>query len=890
MGEAQWQQVKEAFHRICDLSPETRGKHLEGLEREDPEVAEEVRSLLAAHESTDSFLESSAVIDLAAVAVASLAQGGFRHGSELGPYRIDQEIGRGGMGEVYRASRFSDFEQRVAIKVVRSSLRGDALRRFLDERQILARLQHPNIARLLDGGTAEDGTPYLVMEAIEGQPIDHYCDRYRLSIGQRIELLRSVCEAVHYAHQNLVVHRDLKPSNILVTADGVPKLLDFGIAALIDPEQGHTSSRSDADAQRLVGPMTPQYASPEQLRGEAMSTASDIYSLGVLAYRLLVGTSPYRLDTSRPAEVFRLVCETEPEPPSALLGRPVDPDAERPWDRPETRAALRRRLAGDLDAIVLMALRKNPQDRYGSAQALADDLRHHLEGRPVLARGSGFTYVVGRWMNRHRTVVAAVSLVLLAMVVGIVSTLRQTRIAEQQRAAAERRFDELRALTNAFLFEVHDAVAPLPGSTAVRQLVVDKAREYLERLAAESEGDPSLETELAIAWTRLGDVQGARGQASLSDTAGALASYRRALALLEDLAPTGGTLAPDDDLAIERQRAIIHRQMGTLLLLQGDRLSATAHHVLSCRMLEDLVALTPADRGLRLELARSLQRHAQVEIMAQNYEKALTGRMRALEMLGALAEGPVRAQHDPERSVATAAARGPGEAAGLDREILAELATAHVLVGDVFEQLERLEDALESFRKALELDRRLAADHPLDAEQNHHLLSSHARLGSLLHEIERPEEALGHLENARRIGEVLVSSDPFDARSRRSLLLVRQKIAGISQSLGRLEGAIALFRQIIEDARELSALDPTSVRAERDVAVAHYRLALALEAWAGKGATDPPSLWREARGAFEDSLEIFLDLARRGVLEPRDDHAEGELRDNIARCDAALGE
>lgn len=873
MAGARWQRVKEAFHQACELGPKARRALLGNLEKNDPGVATEVRSLLEAHESTDPFLESSAVIDLAARAVAHTSGGGIRQGSEVGPYRIEQEIGRGGMGEVYQASRFSDFEQRVAIKVVRSSLAGEALRRFLDERQILARLEHPNIARLLDGGTAGDGTPYLVMEAIEGLPIDRYCDHHRLPLRRRIELLRTVCEAVHYAHQNLIVHRDLKPSNILVTAEGMPKLLDFGIAALIDPERGRTTSWSDADAERLAGPMTPQYASPEQLRGDSVSTASDIYSLGVLACRLLAGSSPYRIDGGRPVEIFRAVCETEPEPPSALLDSEPETEDDSPWIRPESRSALRRHLAGDLDAIVLMALRKEPKARYGSAEALAADLGRHLDGLPVVARGGTFAYVVGKWMRRHRTLVAATLLVVVATLTGIVSTVRQTRIAEQQRAAAERRFDELRRLTNAFLFDVHDAVAPLPGSTAVRQMVVDTAREYLERLAAESGGDPDLETELAIAWTRLGDVQGARGRASLSDTAGALESYRQALTLLESLAPLETTTGTGGDATIGRRRAIVHRQMGELLLLQGDRLSAAAHHSLSCRLLEDLVATAPANPGLRLELARSLQRHAQVDITAQQHEKALAERLRALEMLRSLADERIDSGERLD----------PGS-----EEILGELATAHVLVGDVFELLERFDEALESFRKALETDRKLAAADPLDADKSHHLLSSHARVGSLLRRLERYEEALEHFDSARRSAEILVRSDPFDARSRRSLMLLRQNIAGTSQSLGRLDPAIALFRQIIDDARELSALDPTSVRAERDIAVAHYRLGLALEERAGQGPTRARPLWQEARTAFEDSLRIFLDLARRGVLEPRDDHAESELRDCIARCDEAL--
>ena len=890
-----WQRVKVAFNQALDLAAEARDDFLRSLVEDDPELAKEVASLLESHDSTDPFLENSAVVDLAAQAVAD-SRRGFGTGEELGPYRIDGEIGRGGMGEVYRATRFSDFEQQVAIKVVRSSLRDEALRRFLDERQILARLEHPNIARLLDGGTAPDGTPYLVMEAIRGEPIDRYCHEHRLPVAERVALLRTVCEAVHYAHQNLVVHRDLKPSNILVTPEGVPKLLDFGIAKLIDPDHGRTESWHDGDSRRRGGPMTPQYASPEQLRGDAVSTASDIYSLGVLAYRLLASALPYRVDTEHPLELLRAVFERRPEKPSTLVAQraraaqsgddtlspsrtgadaqsdetrePTDTTAYQfEWSHPESPDRLSRHLEGDLDAIVLRALRKEPSDRYASLAAMADDLGRYLDGQPVEARGRELGYLFRKWVVRHRAAVAGVLLLLLAVVAGVAATVRQAAIAERQRAAAERRFEELRELTNTFLFDFHDAVAPLPGSTAVRQRMVSTAREYLERLAAESAGDSELETELAMAWMRLGDVQGERGRASLGDTAQALESYGRSLALFDGLLAAGTEGVAGRE--IERQWAVLHRRVGELRFLQGNRDAAADHHRQGLERLEALVVEHPDDRDLQLELARSLARGAQIDIRDERFDVALTTRERALRLVEDLggAEGVAADDADPEW--------------------LAELATAHVWVGDVHELEKRFDDALTHFGEALDIDRRMILIDPLDAEQRHRLLSSHARLGTLLRRLERFGEALGHLQSARVLGEELVAADPFDARSRRSLLLIRQSIAGIYQSQGRQQEALELFRQLVLDAGELADLDPSSARAERDVAVAHYRLGLALEAEAGVSGSRQQ--WQDARAAFEASLEIFLALGARGALEPRDDHAAGELRDCIARCDAALG-
>ena len=313
------------------------------------------------------------------------------------------------MGVVYLAVRADDhYQKRVAIKLVQHGLyTGAILHRFRTERQILASLDHPNIARLLDGGTTTDGRPYLVMEYVEGLPIDVYCDRHKLSISERLRLFRTVCAAVHYAHQNLVIHRDLKPSNILVSTDGVPKLLDFGIAKLLNPELSAPSLVFTESGLQLL---TPEYASPEQVRGEPLTTASDVYALGVLLYELLTGHQPYRLTSRRRQDLERVICEVDPLKPSTAISR-SDADTETDGTGQRTPATvsqtregqpekLRRRLTGDLDNIVLMALRKEPQRRYGSAEHLAEDLRRHLEGLPVMARPQTFGYRSAKFIRR----------------------------------------------------------------------------------------------------------------------------------------------------------------------------------------------------------------------------------------------------------------------------------------------------------------------------------------------------------------------------------------------------------------------------------------------------------------------------------------------------------
>jgi len=395
-----------------------------------------VESLLASEAEIGDFIETP-VFQIHREEAETLTAG-----ERIGAYRVVREIGRGGMGSVYLAARADEeFDQRVAIKLVRRGMDTDEiLRRFRAERQILAHLDHPNIAKLFDGGTTQDGRPYFVMEYVEGQPVDEYCDGRKLPTRERLELFRSVCSAVHFAHQNLVVHRDLKPGNILVTADGVPKLLDFGIAKLLDPDQ-EAFTRAD------VRPMTPEYASPEQVRGEAITTASDVYSLGVLLYTLLTGHSPYRPATRDPQSLAKAICETDPPRPSSVVGRVAErkrPDGSVAELTPESvshvrdgeERMLRRRLSGDLDNIVLMAMQKDPRRRYASVDQLSNDIGRHLEGLPVIARKDTLRYRARKFVGRHKAGVALAAAALL-LIVGFsvtVTILWQQAVRERQKA------------------------------------------------------------------------------------------------------------------------------------------------------------------------------------------------------------------------------------------------------------------------------------------------------------------------------------------------------------------------------------------------------------------------------------------------------------------------
>jgi eukaryotic-like serine/threonine-protein kinase len=428
MPPVEWHKVEEIFEEALDVPPEERSVLIERRCGADAELRGEVQSLLAAEAASANFLPKANF----AKAVGSLLTAEAREGQRVGPYKILREVGRGGMGVVLLAEREDEeFHQQVAIKVVKRGFdTEDILRRFRNERQILASLNHPNIAKLFDGGSTEDGLPYFVMEYIEGLPLVKYCDEHELSTNERLRLFRDVCSAVQHAHQNLVIHRDIKPSNILVTREGEVKLLDFGVARLLSPGESGTEATATQTALRL---MTPEYASPEQVRGERLTTATDIYSLGVILYELLTGARPYKLKDTSPAELSRAICDLEPSRPSEAVtdSKNLSSDSKSETRNPKA-------LRGDIDNIVLMALRKEPGRRYKSAEQFAEDIRRHLTGLPVIARKDTFAYRTSKFVRRNRVAVLTASLIILVIISGLIVALWQAEAARRQRDLAQR--------------------------------------------------------------------------------------------------------------------------------------------------------------------------------------------------------------------------------------------------------------------------------------------------------------------------------------------------------------------------------------------------------------------------------------------------------------------
>lgn len=473
-----WRQIEELLDAALDLPPDARTAFLDSAAA-DTGVRADVLRLLAAHERVEPFLQRPAAEFAASLLVGDddgASSGPSAIPERIGPYRVLGEAGEGGMGTVYLAERDDpQLRQRVALKLVRGGMAAASLvRRFLAERQILASLDHPNIARLLDGGLTEEGLPWFAMEYVEGTPIDRYCADRRLDIAARLRLFLRVCDAVQYAHRKLVVHRDLKPSNILVTEDGRVKLLDFGIAKLLAGEAG---AQAGELTQAGLRPMTPGYASPEQIRGEAVSTASDVYALGVLLYTLLAGQHPY-LTPGRPQhEIARAILEEEPEPPSAVAGE-----------------GGRRRLRGDLDTIVRAAMRKEPERRYATAERFAADIRRHLAGLPVSARPDTWRYRTGKFVRRHRAGVAgAVLFAALLVGYGITVTVHVERIAREAAKTEQVRDFLLSLFTPAN-----------PGVTQGREPTASELVEQgARRVATELAGQPAIQAEMM---TTLGQV------------------------------------------------------------------------------------------------------------------------------------------------------------------------------------------------------------------------------------------------------------------------------------------------------------------------------------------------------------------------------------------------
>lgn len=518
MDTERWRQIEGLFNEVVDLSEEKRRAVLEARAIDDPALVSEVVDLLANDSTTDGLMDSDLIGGIAeklAPAPALVA------GERLGPWEIVEQIGRGGMGEVFSAVRADGaYEQRVAVKVIRGVLNEAAMERLRIERQLLARLEHPNIARLQDGGTTESGAPYLVMEFVDGDPIDRYCDALQLGLDDRLRLFLEVCEAVAHAHLHLVVHRDLKPGNVLVSKEGHLKLLDFGISKALSADTDLSVTAPDSR------PMTPRYAAPEQILGNAITTATDVYSLGVMLYELLTGLRPHEHLAHDLHLHERAVCDDLPATPSTAVlkdasdGNDIGTSVARSRLRAAKPLELRRRLSGDLDVVVMYALRKDPERRYPNAAALREDLLRVLDRRPVSARRDTVAYRTARFVTRHRAAAVLLSLLVIALVVGTVTATRFAMLAKEEAVRADQKAAQ--ALKDAKRYEgvsrFLTSLLSAPGADIGAEAPMSAYLEFAERRLSSPEHVPdrvtrgSIHAALGLAWQSLSHFEDAKRQ------------------------------------------------------------------------------------------------------------------------------------------------------------------------------------------------------------------------------------------------------------------------------------------------------------------------------------------------------------------------------------------
>jgi non-specific serine/threonine protein kinase/serine/threonine-protein kinase len=770
------EQVAELVESALERAPSEWAAFLAESCGSDPSLRAEVESLLRHQEHARDFIEAPAF--QMAAELFDDGDSGLQAGQRLDGYEIDRLLGEGGMGEVYLA-RDVELGREVAVKLVKRGLgTADVLRRFRHEEQILASLNHPHVARLFGGGKTEEGLPYFVMEYIEGQPLDKFCDARGLSTAARLKLFRKVCEAVSYAHQHLVVHRDIKPGNILVTPAGEPKLLDFGIAKLLDAERAQSSS----DTVTMLGVMTPEYASPEQVRGERVTTASDIYSLGVLLYELLTGSRPYHLQSRRPDELARVICEQEPERPSKAASDAATRNAGLKTDSSNPPPTLRnpKSLRGDLDNIVLLALRKEPSRRYTTVEQFSEDIRRYLEGLPVSARKATFAYRAAKFVGRHKVGVASAALVVLAIIAGLTTTIWQARIARGERARAERRFNDVRKLASSNLFELHDAIANLPGSTPARELLVRRALEYLDSLAQESQGDASLQRELIAAYLKVGNVQGNPSNSNLGDTSGALDSYRKALAIAERL-----TASDPADAKAHRFIGVVSEKIGDVQGATGDIAGAVESQRGSLAIFKAIADSAPANVEARQSLAISHVKFGDV-LGNANFNNAgdEAGAMQSYRSAAEILEALHAA--DPANPKT--------------RRLLGLI---YERLGTMLEAAGKLDEALETYRRSSAIREPLAADFPTDTDAIRDAAIAHEKIGHVMTARGEPQEALESRRKSLEIFKSLVDADPKNVQARQSLAISYLHLGEVlgnpdTPNLGRPAEALKHYRLALD--------------------------------------------------------------------------------------------
>ncbi len=858
-----WQRIEDIFHRLSDLPAEQRRTAAERECGDHPELLAEVLALLDAAKDPSNRVDG---------AIRGTLEAWLDHDQKpavdgvpeyLGPFRILRRLSEGGQAVVYLAERQEPYRQQVAIKLLKRGMDTDEILRRLNlERQILAQLEHPNIARLLDGGSSPDGRPYFALEYIDGEPIDRFCDLGRLDVAARLRLFRRACSAVHVAHSRLVIHRDLKPSNLLVTHEGEPKLLDFGIAKLLDTSPLDATAAWTRTGMRW---MTPNFAAPEQVLGRPLTTAVDVYALGVLLYLLLTGDLPRKFPSQQPSDIERTL-EKRLETPSARVARQASQQVAD--QRNTTVDRLVRALQGDLDTIVTKALHPEADRRYGSVQQMAEDIDRHLRSEPVLARGDTWSYRWSKFARRNRAGVGAVVVVFASLVAGVIGTTRAMRVAETQRVLAEQRLDEVEAVMGftTGMFQIADPGEGPGSEVTVREILDQGAGRIDDELADQPAIAARLMTTMGEVYRNLGLYSSASKllrsagerwrtvrpghEPELLDNQRRMAAvlldegrFQEANRLLLGLAQEQARLLPDD----HRSHAeTLHLQGLVTRQLDGDQ----AAEPMLRRALEDRIRLLGADdlavAESRNDLGQVLSSLGELEEAEEQYRQALDVRRRKLRETH---PQTVETHHNlatvlKKRGVYEEAETELRRVLELRRQMLGDdhrdLAVSMNNLGEILCSQDRHDEAEQVFLEALEISRRSVGRHPTTAK----ILNN---LALELKDLDRSDEAIGLMQEALSMTQSIFGD-------RHPLLALTQfNTAVFLATAGRRAAAIELLT------KNLALMD--------DLDIADHRLAYPLTLLADQLAITDRC--EEARPLVHRALELRAHLPADNELRRR---------------------
>lgn len=805
-----WQRVKEILDQALETPVDHRKEVVEQLCGGDPELEEEVNEYLTYTDRAEDLLGDESLEE--ALGEETVPQ---TLPSHAGPYRIEREIGRGGMGIVCLAKRDDgEYERIVALKLIKTpGRRGKFARLFWRERQILARLDHPNIARLLDGGTTESGLAYYAMEFVDGEPLDRYRQRHSFNIREKLGLFLSICSAVSYAHRNLIIHGDLKPKNVLVTQDGTPKLLDFGVARILAGGGIQTEATT-----RM--PFTPTYASPEQIRGEPLTVATDVYSLGVLLYEFLSGRYPYG---GRQNSVAAMRAYLEENPiPLRVQNRDIPPD---------------------LENIVMMALRKEPERRYATVDALCRDIQAFLDGFPVQAAPDTFLYRFGKFSSRNRWAMIVATIAIAAIAVSGVMIWREKRQAEM-------RFQQLRQLAHSVVFELDDAILDLPGSSHARELLISRGLQYLNGLASSRNKDPGLTFELAQAYMKIAAAQGDLQEANVGDESGAFASYSKARQLL-----VGLRAREPENRQVELSLARVDADIASLAPRTGHG-NADDLRQESVKLFQDIARSDSGPSRLK-DLALAHFYLALAKTDEAKYNDALPLWQQAFSDYQGLAAQNKNAAED-ERNI------------GLVEK---HIASVYFSLGDY-------PHSLEYDRKAVALDEKRVRERPQNPTANMDLSFDLVELGWCLHALQHNQDADAAFARAIQLRRQVAAEDPNDFHAR-SELESALRITGMAKcQAGNVADAIPLLEEAVSTGAALHLHDPHNLDETVSNSLDYYELGEVLRKRASDLHRDKQD-WQAALVAFTHAQALADQVPAAAIYDASDREKLAKLPERI---------